>query len=259
VIGEVGAEAKEPTLALGSHYRELRFKLGGRSIRVSALSVDAHSLLEPNGNFSRAGALFKQVVELCQEDALARPTSCPIRANVQQWLPTSAIPGWETLMDHAEITSGRLYSYRDIWGLAALSILGPRFSTSDGSSSLFEHVDRCLEKACGEAPLKERLDALLDLSHFRMQNALFRAPIPTGEEASPIYPPTTPAHFGLSLVDPSTWGSANSRAVEDAMQSIALGRLPSESLLAQGLLDNSWFEFDVRLERAIVEYVGSND
>src|SRR5690606_34740540 len=107
--------------------------------------------------------------------------------------------------------------------------------------------------------LKERLDALLDLSHFRVHNALFRAPIPTGESASPIYPPTTPAHVGLSLVDPSTWGSGKSRVVEHAMQGIALGGMPSETLIVQGLLDNSWFEFDARLERAIVEYVGSND
>lgn len=259
VIRQVGASARAPMLALGSHYRELRFKLGDRDVRVSAVSVDAYSLLEPEGEYSRAGRLFEQVVERCREDALARPIGCPIRANVQQWLSSGAIPCWETLMDHAEITSGRLYSYRDIWGLAALSILGPRFSTSDGPSALFEHIDRCLHKASESTSLKERLDAMLELSYFRTHNALFRAPIPTGDSASPTYPPTTPAHLGLSLVDPSIWESGKGRVVEDAMQSIALGEMPSASLLAQGLLDKSWSEFDVHLEQAIVECVGSND
>ena len=259
VADQVGAATGKPVLALGDHYRELRFDLDGRAIRISAISVDACSLLAADGQQSRAGKLFQQVVERCKEDALARPTDCPIRANVQQWLPAGAILSWESVMDHAEITSGRLHSYRDIWGLAALSILGPRFSTSDGSASLLEHVDRCLDKAHGGSSLKERLDALLELSHFRMHNALFRAPIPTEKDALPVYPPTTPAHLGLSLVDPSAWGSGKSRIVEDAMQSIALGGMPSEALLGQGLLDNSWFEFDARVEQAIVEFVGSND
>jgi hypothetical protein len=259
IAGLLDASRKEPKLVLGDHYHELRFDLGGRAVRISAMSVDACSLMDIDGAQSRAGTLFQQIMERCRDDAMARPVDCPIRANVQQWLPPNTILGWENILAHAEIASGRLHSYRDVWGLAALSILGPRFATSDGSRSLLDHVDRFLYKARSESSLKKKLDALLELSHFRMHNALFRAPMPTGDDAMPFYPPTTPAHLGLSLVDPSTWGSMDSQAVEAAMQSIALGGMPSESLFGRGLLDNAWFGFDKCLEQAIVEYVGSND
>lgn len=259
VVGLLGATLEPPKQALGDYHSELRFSLDGRSIRISAVSVDGYSLLTQDDGRSRAGNLFQQVVERCRDEALGRPADCPIRANVQQWLTPSAIVSWENVMDHAEIASGRMHSYRDIWGLAALSILGPRFSTTDGSSSLLDHLDLYLGKARGSSSLRERLDALLELAHFRVHNALFRAPIPTGRNAVPGYPPSTPAHLGLSLVDPSSWGSSKSRAVEDAMQSVALEGMPSTPLLQQGLLDGCWSEFDELLERALVEYVGSHD
>lgn len=259
VVGQLGASLEDPKLGLGDHYQELRFNLSGRTVRISAMSVDACSLMGVDGRQSRAGTLFQQIVERCRDDAMARPEDCPIRANVQQWLPPNTILGWENILSHAEVASGRLHSYRDIWGLAALSILGSRFAAIDGSRSLLGHVDLCLHVARNGASLKERLDALLELSHFRMHNALFRAPIPTGDDALPFYPPTTPAHLGLSLVDPSAWEAKDSQAVEEAMQSIALGGMPSESLLKSGLLDYAWCGFDKCLEQAIVEYVGSND
>lgn len=259
VAGQLGLSREGAKLVLGDHYHELRFNLDGRAVRISAMSVDACSLMDIDGAQSRAGTLFQQIVERCRDDALARPADCPIRANVQQWLPPNTILSWENILAHAEIASGRLHSYRDVWGLAALSILGPRFAAIDGSRSLLDHVDRCLQKARNGSSLKEKLDALLELSYFRMHNALFRAPVATGGDALPFYPPTTPAHLGLSFVDPSAWGSMDSQAVEAAMQSVALGGMPSESLLDGGLLDNAWFGFDKCLEQSLVEYVGSND
>ena len=259
VASELGATRLSPRLEVGDHYRELHLRLDGRVVRVSALSVDACSLLEREGGRSRAGKLFQQVVECCRDEALARPEDCPIRANVEQWLHENAISSWENVMEHAEIASGRLHSYRDAWGLAALSMLGPRFSTTDGSSSLLEHVDLSLGIARGPGPAAERLRAWLELSHFRVNNAVFRAPVPTGSDAVPHYPPTTPAHHGLSLIDPSSWGSGKSKAVEEAMQDIALGGLPSKILLAKGDLDGAWFAFDARLEEALVGYVGSDE
>lgn len=259
VASDLGATRLPPRLQVGDHYRELHLRIDGRVVRVSALSVDACSLLERDGGRSRAGKLFQQVVECCRDEALARPEDCPIRANVEQWLHENAISSWENVMEYAEIASGRLHSYRDVWGLAALSILGPRFSTTDGSSSLLEHVDLGLGIARGPGPAAERLRAWLELSHFRVNNAVFRAPVPAGSDAVPHYPPTTPAHHGLSLIDPSSWGSGKSRAVEEAMQDIALGGLPSKILLDKGDLDGAWFAFDARLEEALVGYVGSDE
>ncbi len=242
------------------HCHEVEFTLEGRTVRISALSVDLYSLMDAEGTQSRAGVLFKQVVELCREEAIARPDNCPIKANVMQWLSPDAIHRWEGVLSHAEVASGRLYSYRDVWGLAALTILGSRHSTNDGTRTLLEHIDQGLHAAGSADSPHERINALLELAHYRSHNALFRSPCPSGKDASPRYPPTTPAHAGLSLVDPSLWGSTTGREVEAAMQGIAVGSLPSAALRQMGLLsEGTWFPFDRDLEEAIVGFVSSDD
>ena len=64
---------------------------------------------------------------------------------------------------------------------------------------------------------------------------------------------TTPYQIGFSLVDPAQWGSADSRAIEDAMTLISIGTRPSEQLCK--ILDNVWSPFDAKLEDAVLEYV----
>lgn len=259
VAKELGVSMLAPRLSLVDNYRELHFRLGDCVVRVCALAVDACSLLISDDGSSRAGKLFQQVVECCRDEAFSRPVECPIRANVQQWIREGSMLAWQNVMEHAEIASGRFHSYRDVWGLATLSILGPRFSTTDGSSSIIAHIDMCLDKARSAGSAFDRLAAWLELSHFRVNNALFRAPVPLGRDAIPRYPPSTPAHHGLSLIDPSSWGCGKSKSVEEAMQDIALGGLPSKRLLAKGDLDGAWFAFDARLEEALVGYVGSDE
>lgn len=260
LLSQLRTSRKEPRLHLPPNlYAELRFDLDDRAVRLSAISADASSLMHKNGSQSRAAALFEQIVERCGNEAKLRPMACPIRANMEQLLSLNSIQNWEKMLAHSEIASGRLHSYRDIWGLAALSILGPRFANVDGTHSLLDHVDRLLHAALNATTPKERLAALLDLSHFRMHNSLFRAPIPFGENGQALYPSATPSHLGLSLIDPSTWGSTYSNSVECAMQSVALGDIPSKVLKQQGMLADAWFEFDERLERAIVEHVGSSE
>jgi hypothetical protein len=236
------------------NYFQQQFEIGGRPIHVAALSVDSYSLLEPTaaGQLSRAGGLFQEIVARCKDEALSRPIECPIGANVLQLLSVGMVSKWEGLLASAEIASGRLHSYRDIWGLASLSILGPRFSA--GSKILLEHVDSCLDRAKRAEAAAERLEPLLDLARFRLHNALFRSPIPTGKDALATYPPETPAHAGLSLVDPSAWGSVDSPAIESAMQVIALGGRPSSSL-DSSMLAGSWSPFDELLEKTIVDYI----
>ena len=82
-----GAEATFQRLLLGDHFFEEQFIVDGRSVYVSALAVDACSLLEVDETTreSRAGGLFTSVLASCREEAMARPLDCPIRANVLQW------------------------------------------------------------------------------------------------------------------------------------------------------------------------------
>lgn len=257
--GEVGSvNSDAPRLLLGDHFYEEWFELDGRLVHVAALAVDACSLLDVDDETreSRAAGLFKSVLSLCRDEALARPSACPIRANVLQWSSPGGVSAWEAILTHAETASGRFLSYRDIWGLIALSILGPRLpSTSEGQSTL-THVDQLLSLSSPDQPLNERLAALTELSRFRAHNALFRSPVPRGQDAEPAYSAATPAHGGLSLVDPSVWGCEDSRKVEVAMQGIALGSNPSNELAAEGLLgEGEWAEFDAQVEEALIASV----
>jgi hypothetical protein len=244
-------------LDVGDHFRDETFRWREHVVWVAALSVDAFSLMEPvaAGRASRAGALFRDVVLRCETEASARPPLCPIRANVAQWRQPNMADAWESLMRDAEIGSGRPHSWREVWGLAALSLLGPRFVEDDDAPDLLRHIDDGLNRAQAAESPRDRLIPLLALSRFRSHEALFRATYPGGEDFTPTFPPFTPAHLGLSLVDPSTWGTDASAAVEAAMQAIAVGERPSRALARKALLPDAWSPFDDQLEAALVDFV----
>jgi hypothetical protein len=68
-----------------------------------------------------------------------------------------------------------------------------------------------------------------------------------------------PFYNGVSLLDPGTWGTANSKTVESAMQALAIGNLPSTQLLAAiPDMQKAWSPFDEQLESTIVEVVQSD-
>src|SRR5690606_30823212 len=98
VAKQLGGVPEGAKCDFGDHYRECRFRLDGRFVRLSAISVDSSSLLAKDSGHSRAGALFQQIVERCRDDAMARPEDCPIRANLQQWMSSSAIQNWEKVL-----------------------------------------------------------------------------------------------------------------------------------------------------------------
>lgn len=263
IAEQLGVAAEErPTflstkLDVGDHFRDESFRLRGHVVWVAALSVDAFSLMEPAnaGTTSRAGALFREVVRRCETEATTRPRLCPVRANVDQWRQADMASAWESLMRDAEIGSGRPHSWREVWGLTALSLLGPRFVEEDGAPDVLRHIDEGLTRAQAAKSTKDRLVSLLALSRFRSHEALFRATHPAWDEFAPSSPPSTPGHLGLSLVDPSTWGTETSVAVEDAMQAIAVGERPSRALSGKSLLPPAWSPFDEYLEVSLVNFV----
>lgn len=235
--------------------REASFELEGRRVRLVALPVDFHSLLDADGNDggTRAGVLFDEILKRCEVDAARRPDECPLKANVSHW-QQSGIVIWESIARHAEIASGRLHSYRDIWGLAALSILGSMPTEDLAGAALLDYIDDRLKVAKNANTAWVRLSAWLELSQFRAHQALFRAPRPASDKLQSLYPPGTPVHGGLSLVDPAAWGSPESGSVEAAMNAVALGESPSE-LLHGSNGEAAWSVFDQRLEAALLEYV----
>jgi hypothetical protein len=239
------------------HFNQQTVEWDGKRACVAALSVDASSLTEVAAVLggSRAGILFSQVVDRCKTDLTQRPDSCPIKANVRHWLAPGMLDRWVKLIQSAEIASGRPHSYREIWGLAALSITGPKFVEDGIPTDVIAHVDRRLEGAKAAATDEERLAHLLDLARFRSNESLFRAPYPNGKDYRVDFPPPTPAHQGLALVDPSVWGSSVSKVVEDALQAISVGERPSRHLMAAEGFENAWSPFDDALEQSILAYV----
>lgn len=244
-----------------SQVKMQEFLFLGRSVRIVALSVDASSLMEPDLGLqqSRARELFGLVLDRCRVEAHARPSGCPVRANVLQWIDTDATARWEELLRAAEIASGRLFSYRDVWGIVALALLGPGFVDDNGSLELEPHIDRHLARLENAASARERLVALMELAKFRSHEALFRAPVPSGSDFAPRFPPSTPPHAGLGLIDPSVWGSQDSPLVESALEAIAIGDRPSRILRASDLQLTGWSEFEATLEDALLSFVGSED
>lgn len=102
--------------------RELEFVLAGRRVRLLSLAVDSYSLFELDGSagHSRGQALFAELLARFDGVEGERPDLCPIRSNIIQWQSQTGQSSWQQLMSSAEIASGRLYSYRDVWGAAAM-------------------------------------------------------------------------------------------------------------------------------------------
>lgn len=243
----------------GSHAaHNVEFTLEGRKVRLTALAVDSHSLFVSEGSEkSRAQALFSGLIGRFGAVSAQRPERCPIRANIEQWQSEQGIGAWQELLSSAEIASGRLYSYRDVWGAAALSVLGPRLDYGNVDGELLDHVDELLGTAGGDGALSTRLAALVRLSKLRAHSALFRAPSPIIGSLGTEYPPATPVHAGLALVDPGIWRSTKSRSVEAAMQRVAMGDLPSGEAIALLAGSLAWSPFDAYLEETLLEFLES--
>lgn len=255
VAASVGALGQQIEGGPDELRKEVRFDLDGCRVRLVALPVDLHSLLEVDEGHggTRAGILFREILNRCLRDATQRPAECPLRANIFHW-QHAGVHIWESIAQHAEVASGRLHSYRDIWGLAALSILGSMPTEDLSGARLGEYIDDKLKVAKGGQTPWIRLSAWLELSQFRASQALFRAPRPLGDKARVTYPPSTPVHVGLSLVDPAVWGSPESEQVESAMNAVSLGERPS-GLLHAGNGEAAWSDFDKGLEAALIEFI----
>ncbi|MEJ6021354.1 hypothetical protein [Ramlibacter sp. PS4R-6] len=251
----------DDSISVRANCHEVKMIVGGRQMRLVALAVDASSLFEvpPNGGPARAAALITQVVDRCAPEGAQRDRLCPIRANLEQLSGTHGIDRWAAAIASAEIAAGKFFSYRDVWGLVALSVLGSRVAPDGEGGAALDIVDQLLRSVDKAQTTWDRLRNLLDLSRFRMHNALYRAPIPRTREAEAWYPPSTPVHSGLALVDPSAWRTRDSSAIEAGMQSIAMGERPSETASCRELLAGVWSPFDRALESALLAFIETDE
>ena len=247
----------EPPIIDLPHFRQEVLLEDGRKCRLHALAVDSTSLLEADsGETTAAGELFAKVVAKFDEELQHRPTNCPVAANFRQFADGGHVR-WAELLSASEIASGRLFSYRDMWGAIALTLLGPRVSGSESAISTLQFIDQLLETFAISTDPFERLDTLFSLSRFRSHNSLFRAAIPRAADGMFSSPPGVPFFSGFAFIDPAYWGSEISRVVDDAMQAISLAEKPSAVLRASELWSGSWSAFDDCLEDALLACIGS--
>jgi hypothetical protein len=250
-----------PPPAWSNTYNEVHLEVDGTTITLAALAVDAHSLFDRSGGYttSTAEKLFQEVVSRCEAEIASRPTECPIRANLLQWTSTNGRKHWRRIFASAEVAAGRLYSYRDVWGIAALSILGPKLAEERASDHLLEYIDENLQLCNQLGNSRVKLGAILRLARFRTHEGIFRAPYLNESLQSTLFPPPTPVHLGLSRVDPSIWSSHNGVFVERALQSMGMQKRASSELTDVEDALAGWSAFDQLVESAVLEFVAGDE
>ena len=279
----------------GPWYRRVRIGFeGNRSICIHALAVDVGSLFDPRpkgtldvlsdpplvpklsiaSDFrssaatrleSVAGQLTAQLLSSslgCASEQ--RPDLCPLRANLETLSLPEARSNWLTTLRGAEIAAGRQITYRDFWGLLALSLIGPRtvgHQRGARAGSVTAEVSALLSALPHQQSPVQRLDILSKLSLRRLHMAIFRGePAPIHDDAPAEAPPEFPAARGLGLIDPALDASRYCAIVESAVEHISVGAKPSDYLKQQVTsFGSAWRAFDSALEDELINVLNCDD
>jgi hypothetical protein len=120
---------------------------------------------------------------------------------------------------------------------------------------MLSHVENLISAHENAGTSLDRLLPILNLARFRLPNSIFASPVPEGARLEPVFPPRTPAHKGFGFIDPSSWVTKDAPFIEEAMELVSVGELPSEKLKKSGFLPNGIGQFDSALENAVISYV----
>lgn len=214
-----------------------------------------------------ATKLIERVVE-CMDYTPAGPDELdPIGANLSTLKKPEMVRSLATICRSAEIASGRLFTFREIWGAIAQFILGPTPQSDSGLLKYQRLVANADDRAIG---LQDRLDLMRLLSNFRFSQAMF------GERAHQQFEEfedsrtETPATSRLRYVDPSidaipgdardlgslSNGDGWASPVLDAIGvSLLVGGLPLQELgSVSPQFEEALTPFDYNLQRLVFEF-----
>lgn len=254
---------------------------GGSEFQAEPYKV--MNLRDPSRRASPAGQLLSDLVNpqyfednACRDCAAQR--LCPFLSNAVTLRTQQSYLGLLTLFRGAEIASGRLYTFRDLWSLLSTAIVGhwrPGWSSNSGAGE--DSVpcgwvqNRVAQIANSEALEGDAIDAITQLAEHRLHNALFSSEVSGGAVSSSTDIETeadalSPALRSLSKVDPVIdtaleWAKEVNHSLEGANFSI----WPGESLAkANDAFGAAWQEIDrlsekVRLERSRTGTASSRD
>lgn len=157
--------------------------------------------------------------------------SCPFLANARNLRDAEVRAGVLAILRSAEIASGHLLTYRELWSACATLVIGPRraaFASRHPCEWIAVQVDNL--RPTGQS----RAEAISALSEHRFFNGLYSARESRGSDAGRKEGASVaPVLHALSLVDPVTdaiprWASV----VNDALDAHNYGESPIEALRA---------------------------
>lgn len=257
----------------------------GVSVTVEAVFMDSLSLLEaiPNDGTveveavssirpildnrryrPRNAAFEKPLSKLCEVfsanmiDGWPAGDLDPVLANVTQLKEDRLADAWARCVRGAEIIDGSNLSYRDLWGLSTLSLVGP---SADGDLSRLSSwvIQKRREHQSATSDL-ERCRALVSLAQFRCHVTLYGGlpmGLPLGAIAWDGVPPANEATAAMRLADPLLdLDPGISRDVFAVLSYLQEGRPVGQRLLElDERIGSAWSPLETELDVTIAKVV----
>jgi hypothetical protein len=228
-------EESTPVLSDQNKYRVIRFEID-KEQRV----------------MSPAAQIIKQYVRAL--GALPEDEGeCPILANLKTISGDDSSSGILEVARGCEIASGGRFSYRELWELISLLVIGPcrrEFMEREDVISPLEWTRNKYREWENTGDISN----LMELAQHRSHMSIFRAVSPTTKKFQKVYKPKhTPVTQMLSMVDPVKDATRDwADDVYEAMEQLQLGRYPSDYLKRKDpLFADNWHKFDALVEREI--------
>jgi hypothetical protein len=243
---------------------------GEGALDPGSYSVATYPELEGHARLkSPAFALAAQLHALLQSPPGLTGVPSPLDANLAFLGSTKCRVGWSNVLRGAELCSGNLLTYREIWGLLVLGLIGhnrAEFRSIDlggHPTGPLGWYRQKLAAATGSGGL-EQLHSLVELATTRVHMALFGYDIPSHRayqalgRSAPTQFPTLRILFAVDPVRDARPERSSQGNVNEAMRAITLDEKPSAHLIANNpghAFCEAWQPFDDYLEDKVLERV----
>ncbi len=216
----------------------------------------------PISDPARAAAALpgKQVLQLLIEE-LQNVTDPmhpldPFRANLRCFSNSQVVGGFCNLLRGGEIVSGERFSYRDLWGLVVLALLG---GINRGDLSSHEQVLLRLFKSIDNGATTERLHAVMSLALRRSHMTIFsaRGPDCIFDAAEQPVIPSSRAVAVMEQADPLRCQSDDSlRVIREKLVLLEENVGPGQALANENEdFASVWTELDHTLEETLLSWL----
>ena len=185
----------------------------------------------------------------------------PVYANISNFNNPQFLVGLSNVLRAAEIHSGSHVTYRDMWGVTELSLMGPIGGRS------YEDLGREIQELIQGAEsgdIAASATCMIRLACLRAHMSIFSARLPeflaSGTVGQPTYP-SQPVLKSLTSADPlkALENSVGSR-IKQKLLLLNEGVSPGSQLAAEDkAFGEVWSDFDESLERKILSWLAIDD